>query len=111
VVCALSVLCDNRSVCGTATAYGSGVYFARDWTYSADETYSPKDSQGHKRIYQSRVLTGLFTKGEHGFKDTPLKPNSQVLRYDSVVNNVQNPGIFVIFRDSQAYPEYLITFI
>ena len=31
------------------------------------------------------------------------------LRYDSVVNNVDNARVFVIFKDMQVYPEYVIT--
>lgn len=92
-------------------AFGQGVYFAKEWWYSADDTYSPPDSLRQKRVYQARVLTGQFTVGKPEYIDTPLKPNSQVSRYDSVVNNDQNPLIFVIFKDSQAYPEYLITFM
>lgn len=96
---------------GAAVAFGQGVYFAKEWWYSAEDRYSPADKQGLKRIYQARVLTGTYVKGQPDFIDAPLKPNSQVLRYDSVVNDIQNPLIFVIFRDAQAYPEYLITFM
>ena len=94
-----------------AVVYGQGVYFAKEWWYSAEGKYSPPDQQGLKRIYQARVLAGEYTVGKQDFIDAPLKPNSQVLRYDSVVNNVQNPMVFVIFKDAQAYPEYLITFM
>jgi len=91
--------------------YGQGVYFAKEWWKSAENEYSPPDDHRHKRIYQARVLTGQYTVGQPGYIDAPLKPNSQVLRYDSVVNDEQNPQLFVIFKDSQAYPEYLVTFI
>ena len=30
--------------------------------------------------------------------------------YDSTVDNLQNPNIFVTYNDAQAYPEYLIKF-
>ena len=30
--------------------------------------------------------------------------------YDSTVNNVGNPQIFVTYHDAQAYPEYLVRF-
>ena len=29
---------------------------------------------------------------------------------DSVVNDVRDPTIFVVFHDAAAYPEYVITF-
>ena len=37
-------------------------------------------------------------------------PDNPGVRYDSVVDNVQNPSIFVKFVDNHCYPEYLITF-
>merc|ERR1712093_444688 len=37
----------NRSFCGkNATAYGKGVYFARDSAYSSSKTYSVPDQNG-----------------------------------------------------------------
>jgi len=32
------------------------------------------------------------------------------IRYDSTVDNMENPAIFVVYNDSAAYPEYLVTF-
>jgi poly [ADP-ribose] polymerase 10/14/15 len=37
----------------------------------------------------------------------PINPN---VLYDTVVDHVRNPTIFVVFYDAQSYPEYLITF-
>ncbi len=45
----------NRNFCGkNATAYGKGVYFAVDASYSLDDTYSC--SQGNKYMYLARVV-------------------------------------------------------
>lgn len=41
-------------------------------------------------------------------KEPPKDKNGA--RYDSVVDNLNDPKIHVIFRDNQAYPEYLIKF-
>ncbi|XP_061194487.1 protein mono-ADP-ribosyltransferase PARP14-like [Saccostrea echinata] len=101
----------NRSYCGkNATAYGNGVYFAVNASYSASSTYSPPDISGNRRVYRSRVLTGEYCPGRGGMKVPPNKPGGGHILYDSVVDNTSNPGIFVIFNDTQAYPEYLITF-
>lgn len=98
----------NRSYCGkNATAYGDGVYFATALSYSASSTYSPPDSSGQKYIFQCRVLTGHFVQGQSGLKEPPMR--TAELRYDSVVDNVTNPNMFVIFKDMQVYPEYVIT--
>ncbi|XP_029658378.2 protein mono-ADP-ribosyltransferase PARP14-like [Octopus sinensis] len=94
----------NRSYCGkNATAFGEGVYFARDIRYSASDTYSTPDHHGTKRIYHCSVLVGRVMQGQHGLK---------VLQesYNSAVDNIQRPSICVIFHDFQAYPNYLITF-
>ncbi|XP_014788155.1 protein mono-ADP-ribosyltransferase PARP15 [Octopus bimaculoides] len=94
----------NCSYCGkNATAFGEGVYFARDIQYSANDVYSTPDHHGIKKIYKCSVLVGRMMQGQHGLK---------VLQdsYNSAVNNIRRPSIYVIFHDSHAYPNYLITF-
>ncbi|MBN3299572.1 PAR14 polymerase, partial [Amia calva] len=102
----------NRSFAGrNATAFGIGVYFAVNASYSARPTFSRPDPNGLQRMYVARVLTGCYTQGSSSMKvpppRSPADPNN---RYDSLVDNPQNPSMFVTFHDDQAYPEYLITF-
>lgn len=92
-----------------ATACGYGVYFARDARYSAQNTYSVPDSNGNKRMYLCKVLTGEYANGCQGMRMPPLKSGTHIL-YDCVVDNTGNPGMFIIFHDAQAYPEYMIMF-
>ena len=92
-----------------ATAYGQGVYFAVSFNYSAQNTYSPPDCDGIKYVFQCRVLTGRFTVGRPGMKEPPQRTDAK-FRYDSVTNDVKNPALFVIFKDTQSYPEYLVAF-
>ncbi|KAM9839099.1 protein mono-ADP-ribosyltransferase PARP10 [Aulostomus maculatus] len=101
----------NRSFCGkNATIYGQGVYFAVNSALSLSDQYSPPNGNGHKFVFVSKVLTGDFTKGCNAMKTAPLKNSSDLpLRYDSVTDNITKPSLFVIFNDTQAYPEYLIT--
>ena len=40
----------------------------------------------------------------------PKDPSRPEILYESVVDNLANPSIFVVFSDAQCYPEYLITF-
>ena len=93
-----------------ATSYGRGVYFARDASYSASNTYSPRDSSYNKHMFLARVLTGEYAPGYSTDIEPQPKSTDNKDLYDSSVDNVQNPRIFVIFHDTQAYPEYLITF-
>ena len=50
--------------------------------------------------------------GNSSLRIPPAKDpkKSNVILFDSVVNNQSNPNVFVIFYDAQCYPEYLITF-
>lgn len=55
----------NRSFAGkNATAYGKGVYFARDALYSAYPTYAVPDERGNQYMMACRVVTGEYCKGK-----------------------------------------------
>ena len=80
-------------------AYGAGVYFA----------VSPKLSLGYSEsnIFMARVLVGESVRGNRDMKMPPLKPGTN-RHYDSATDSQSR--LFVIFHDTQAYPEYLISF-
>ena len=90
-----------------AAFYGDGNYFAVDSSYSV--SYARPNARGEKLMYMAKVLVGEYTRGRPGMKAPPKKGMGTNL-YDSVVNNVANPSIFVVFPDNHAYPEYLICF-
>lgn len=93
------------------TAFGKGVYFGTEFHYSANPRYTPPDSQGFKYMFLCRVLVGDWVMGNAAYIEPPAKDRENLHLYDSVVDNVFKPTIFVIFHDAQAYPEYLITFV
>lgn len=95
----------------TAAQYGNGTYFAVNASYSANDTYSKPDANGKKHMYLARVLVGQYSQGTQG-AITPAAKNvgNTVDLFDSSTDNVNNPSMFIIFNDIQAYPEYLITF-
>ena len=101
---------DIYSSFSTGTAYGNGVYFARDASYSVKYA-KPQFSGSYRKMYVAKVLVGEYTTGASGMKAPPSKndPNNPGLRYDSVVNSVNNPTMYIIFQDNQYYPEYLLT--
>ncbi|XP_021514377.1 protein mono-ADP-ribosyltransferase PARP10 isoform X1 [Meriones unguiculatus] len=100
----------NRSFCGrNGTLYGQGVYFAKRASLSVLDRYSPPNAEGHKAVFVARVLTGDYGQGSQGLKAPPLRASGQVLRYDSTVDCLLQPKIFVIFHDTQALPTHLIT--
>ncbi|XP_022091731.1 poly [ADP-ribose] polymerase 14-like isoform X2 [Acanthaster planci] len=101
----------NRSFCGKkATDYGNGTYFAVKADYSAQDKYSNPNANGVKHMYLAKVLVGDYVRGSQGMITPPNKPSHPDQQYDSVVDNIYQPGIFVIFHDAQAYPEFLIKF-
>ena len=62
-------------------------------------------------MYLARVLVGKYTAGEQGMKTPPaIDPSKPEILFDSVVDKIDTPKIFVVFNDFHVYPEYLITF-
>jgi len=61
-------------------------------------------------MFLAKVLVGDYTIGNPGLITPPPKSANGLELYDSVVDAVNNPSIFVIFANAQAYPDYLITF-
>lgn len=100
----------NRSFCGrNGTLYGQGVYFAKRASLSVQDRYSPPNAYGHKAVFVARVLTGDYGQGCRGLRAPPLRAPGHTLRYDSAVDCLHQPSIFVIFHDTQALPTHLIT--
>jgi serine/threonine protein kinase len=94
----------NRSYCGkNASAYGQGVYFARDARYSADDTYSRPDAQGNKHVFLCRVLVGAYARGDSGMRVPPARVGSDGV-FDATVDDVDQPSIFVVYHDAQVDP-------
>lgn len=93
-----------------AACFGNGSYFAVNASYSANDTYAKPNANGEKFMYVCRVLTGEFALGQRDLREPPNKGSSSLARFDSVVDNMTKPNMFVVFHDADAYPEYLITF-
>ncbi|NWY06730.1 PAR14 polymerase, partial [Nothoprocta ornata] len=102
----------NRSYAGiNGASYGNGTYFAVNANYSAADTYSKPDAAGKKYMYLARVLVGEYSVGRSGaITPSPKNSSNSIDLFDSSTDNVNQPTMFVIFNDIQAYPEYLITF-
>ncbi|KAL3864547.1 hypothetical protein ACJMK2_006219 [Sinanodonta woodiana] len=106
----------NRSYCGAhGVWFGQGVYFATNASYSARAWLSAGNQappQGIKQfIFYVSVCVGEYIKGDQKMRYLPAKdPAKPTDVYDSAVNDVNNVEEIVIFNDTQAYPDYLITF-
>ncbi|XP_031754427.1 LOW QUALITY PROTEIN: protein mono-ADP-ribosyltransferase PARP12 [Xenopus tropicalis] len=97
-------------ICGAhGTMYGKGSYFARDASYS--HTYTNYRVSQSRVMFLARVLVGEFTAGNPSYLRPPPKNPRHPPFYDSCVNSVSCPSIFVIFEKHQIYPEYLIKYL
>lgn len=87
---------------------GLGIYFALSASYS-NCGYVLMNPDKTKEMLVCRVAVGSHTMGKHGMKRPPPKPgkkNNGEL-YDSVA---RLPTMYVVFDNSQAYPEYLVKY-
>lgn len=61
-------------------------------------------------MFLARVLVGTFTRGDASFVRPPAKAGQGNVFYDSCVNSMSDPSIFVVFEKHQVYPEYVIQY-
>jgi len=92
--------------------YGKGTYFSCLASESAK--YCENDDAADNERYVMlvcKVITGEFTLGrrEMDGSSIPYKPDNKT-QFESCVNHLQNPTIFVINRDYHAIPTHIITF-
>lgn len=92
------------------------MYFARDAAYTdtlIDNSGSPvcRGPDGTRRVLLCLVTTGMSCLGA---KDLPIhavyRKTDESVSYDSAVDSLANPEIFVVSNGVQAYPAYLITY-
>jgi len=99
----------NRGFAGkNATAFGKGVYFAQNSSYSASTTYSPPDRNQVQQMFLCRVLTGFTCKGNANQLVPDMRDKARHILYDCTTNS--DKTIYVTYHDSQQYPEYLVRF-
>ena len=93
-----------------ATVFGDGSYFALNASYS--HSYATRDNDSSQFMFLAKVLVGSYTNGDSRYRRPPSKQPSNPAsdRYDSCVDNILNPTIFVTFDIDQCYPEYVIKY-
>lgn len=104
-----------------------GSYFARDAKYSSKFCHTTGKHNNtlqrhglappifaseppYKSMFLARVLVGEYTVGHALYCRPPSKDASFTNFFDSCVDDMANPKIYVIFDSNQIYPEYLIEF-
>ncbi|TNV85324.1 hypothetical protein FGO68_gene8464 [Halteria grandinella] len=90
--------------------WGRAIYFATRSSYSDDYHYKLPD--GSFQMFYARVILGKSKEMamDRGLREPPLLEGSQFERYDSVQGFTNNTPVFMVYSNSKAYPEYLITY-
>lgn len=90
--------------------WGKGAYFAVD--AKQIDNYATASDEGYRYMYMARVLAGCCAQGSKGLqRPPPVDLNKPKELADAVVDNVDHPRIYVIFRNQQIYPEYLVQYM
>ncbi|CDQ87610.1 unnamed protein product [Oncorhynchus mykiss] len=88
------------------TPYGQGSYFSKDAKFS----HSYTSHSEVRSMFVCRVLVGNYTQGHTSYLCPPSKDGSHTISYDSCVDDIYNPTVFVVVGKHQVYPEYLIQY-
>nr|XP_056717392.1 protein mono-ADP-ribosyltransferase PARP9 [Euleptes europaea] len=89
--------------------YGAGIYFNKNPKNLVADTREKCEMDHLICAFEAEVVTGLYTRGNRSYVVPPLINASGMKLYDSVVDDIHNPDIFVIFNKEQALPLYLLT--
>lgn len=83
-----------------------GSYFALEAKYS----HSYTSACDVRSMFVVRLLVGEYTKGSPAYIRPPSKDGGEINLYDSCVDDVELPSIYVVFDKNQIYPEYLLQY-
>ena len=92
------------------TRFGKGSYFATTANFS--NVFTDRSGNNYQFMFQARVLVGNYTTGKESYVRPP-KLDSKVHGsdlYDSCVDRMVNPSMFVVFDLNQCYPQYIIVY-
>ena len=97
-------------------SWGTGIYFAVNAQYSLSRFAFKNTNDGTKSIFYARVSLGDYIElpRNQSYKIPPEKQSTSGLfaveRYDSIKGNTGGSDIYILYENSRAYPDYLITF-
>ncbi|XP_043540708.1 protein mono-ADP-ribosyltransferase TIPARP-like [Chiloscyllium plagiosum] len=91
--------------------YGRGACFAAAASYSHSFASPSAPPAALRRMFLAKVLTGRSALGRPHLAAPPLLgPGLPGARYDSCVDSLEEPAIFVVFDSAQCYPYWLIEY-
>ena len=99
-----------RNEFSTIANYGEGTYFARDAKYCVPWFCAYDKHDRADKLFCCLVLMGESIVGREKYKlrEWPKKNGGQGLLYDSLVDDPNDPSVFVIHENARAYPMFII---
>lgn len=98
-------------VSGVPTPWGSGTYFARDARHAFQSAHcGPPAFDGARRMILCLLTTGLSCLGSPSH-NAVLPFSRKPYRYNSSVDSLSNPEVYVLQHPNAAEAAYVITFV
>ena len=89
--------------------YGKGTYFSNQ-ALIASKYCKKIGNTNYYAMLACKTYIGVSTVGRQYMNKNELYMNDKVTQYDSLVNDLMNPAIFVINRDYHAIPCFILIF-
>ncbi len=85
--------------------FGPGYYFTSNVS-SCIQWCKEHYPRSQISLIVCQVMLGTYTQGSRGLKEFPRRPDGRF--YDSLVDNKDDPAVFVIENVDQCYPAFII---
>lgn len=92
--------------------FGIGLHFGVQASY-CDTGRCLQKPDGSKHVFVCRATLGMSAKGAKSIRRPPPKdPKKPTMDlYDSCFDQETNPNLYILFNNSQAYPEYIVSYV
>ena len=99
----------NRIYCHPTGRLGCATYVTNCLKVALE--HSTEDPAGHRYVFICDAIIGHYCQGLEGHRVPPIRRLSTLQRYDSTVDDLQNPTKFAVFQDNSILIRHLPTLV